>query len=419
MVCFIQQRLRSRKKTGTALPSLLLIAFVITMLSCHVPIIAQNSGNFLTIDSAVSKALKNNPKVKNFDLKTLASQKLIKTGIDLPSPMIAVEDGMINGDVRDYKITLSQDFAFPWVYVKQLRVHKKESLLAGTEREINMSDFIETVKQAYMKWRIEGARLKILEKQDSMYSKFLASSIKKFESGEIGKLNRLLAESKAWQISSHLKTARIDLEVAEKSLRMLLCTQEPLNMPPGLPEKLHPPFINSPDISRIQPLQYLEQKADLENEKVRKEGWSAAPGFSVGWFTQSIDQLGSYQGWQYGITLPVWFWVPAGRIQAAKIERTMARNDYEWAKTQYGTGLELLMKSLEKQQLVLEFYEKKGLGHADAMIETAEKCYRAGETGYFEYLVSMGEAFDLQLEFINELDHYNNIVLDMTNLIAD
>jgi cobalt-zinc-cadmium resistance protein CzcA len=418
MVCFIQNRLRSRKRQ-VASPPLLLLILVISMMSLINPVMAQKPGNYLTMDSAVSKALRNNPKVKNFDLGKAASRKLIKTGVDLPSPMVSVEDGMINGDVRDYKITLSQDFAFPWVYVKQVQVYKKEVQLAGTEREINQAIFIETVKQAYMKWRIEGARLAILEKQDSMYSRFLAASIKRFESGDVGKLTRLLSESKAWQISSLLKTARIDLEVAEKSLRMTLCTTESFELPPGLPEKLNPPFRNPPDPGMIQPLRYLEQKTELENERVRKEGWSAAPGFSVGWFTQSIDQLGSYQGWQYGLTLPIWFWVPAGRIQAAKIARTMARNEYEWAKTQYGTGLELLMKSLEKQQIVMKYYEKTGLDHADAMIETAEKCYQSGETGYFEYLVSMGEAFDLRLGFLRELELYNKIVLDMTNLIAD
>jgi cobalt-zinc-cadmium resistance protein CzcA len=332
---------------------------------------------------------------------------------------VLLEDGLINSDVNDYKITLSQEIAFPWVYVKQAEVQKQQTRLLETDRNIKLSNFVEDVKRAYMSWRMNSERLRILQKQDTIFKNFLSASKQFYETGNINRMAWLLAGSRATRVECNLKEAAIETGMSEKELRTILCSVEQFQVSPGMPEKLVPPIATSVNPNQISNIQWLSHNYHLQELKVGKENWSAAPSLNFGWFTQSIDQLGNYTGWQYGISIPVWFWVPAGRIQSAKISRTIALNEYEWGKKSFANSLEQLQLSLEKQKINLDYYEKSALSQAMALIETAEKSYQTGEIDYFEYIISMGEAFSIQLEYIRELEKYNNVVIDMTNLIAD
>jgi cobalt-zinc-cadmium resistance protein CzcA len=74
---------------------------------------------------------------------------------------------------------------------------------------------------------------------------------------------------------------------------------------------------------------------------------------------------------------------------------------------------------MEKQQLTLAYYERSALKQSALLIESAEKSYQSGEIDYFEYILSLGEAFTLQLEYLGELLSFNQTVIDIDNLIGD
>jgi cobalt-zinc-cadmium resistance protein CzcA len=416
--CYLQQHFKRKKMVPNKTVLVILMIFSTSAFSLRVTA-QESTSQELTMKRATEIAILNNPQVKNIDLRVQSAKKLIKSAIDIPSPTLLVEDGMINSSLSDYKITLAQEIAFPVVYVKQAKVQKLETRLTSTGAEMEMTAFISEVKTKYMNWWTSVARRRILEQQDSIYINFFAASRKQFEAGSINQLTLLLTESKAFKVQNQLKEAQILERISEDDLRLILCTAEPFEAPSGIPGRLLQPSLPVVNPELNPNVRYLSENADLQKAILGKESWSAAPSFSVGWFTQSIDQLGNYNGFQYGLSIPLWFWVPMGRIQSAKINCEIAANDYDFGKKRFTNMLDRLRKLLEKQTLSLGYYEKTALKQSALMIETAEKSYKAGEIDYFQYIISLGEAFSLQVDYLSELENYNKTVIDITNLMGE
>ena len=417
--CYLKQYFNRKRFIPEKITTLLLV--LIPGLLWMAPGVVSGQGTItgLTMDRAVEIALKNNPQIKNFGLEVQTARKLIKSAVDIPSPTILLEDGKINSAMHDYKVTISQEIAFPVVYVKQAMVQTRETRLAETGANLKLSDFVAAVKQKYMNWWTDIARLRILEQQDSIYGNFLSASQKQFESGSINRLTWLLTESKAFRVQNQLKEARISGRISEDDLRLILYTNDTIAAPPGIPVKLNPHVTAEFQVDLNPNVRHLSENVDLQRLKVKKESWSAAPSFTIGWFTQSIDDVANYTGFQYGLSIPLWLWVPAGRIQAAKINRDIAVNNYEFGKKRFTGEVERLFRQMEKQQLTLEYYERSALKQSALLIESAEKSYQSGEIDYFEYILSLGEAFTLQLEYLGELSSFNQTVIDIDNLIGD
>ncbi|HPS49804.1 MAG TPA: CusA/CzcA family heavy metal efflux RND transporter [Bacteroidales bacterium] len=407
----------SRLKRTKALPAAPAILLMIVALPLAVE--AQVTPRELTMEQAVESALKNNPRVKNFNLEVQAQKKLIQSAVDIQSPVILVEDGEINSDLRDYKITISQEIAFPMVYVEQAAVQKRKTRLTGDLAALKTREFIAEVRLKFSGWNNLAAQLRILKKQDSVFADFISASKKQYESGSINRLTWLMAESRALRVKNQLKSLQSDFLIAEAELKHLLCLEDPLVPPATRPERLTTvmkPGLNSENSIYLH---YLDLQVDYQKANLRKESWSAAPAFNIGWFTQSIDQMGDYTGFQYGLSIPVWFWVPAGKIQSAKINREIALNEREIGKRQLALELDRLSKSLDQHRSNLDYYEQAALNQSEGMIESAEKSYHAGEIDYFDYVISLGEAFSIQYDYITELGAYNQTVIEINRLIGE
>ena len=280
-----------------------------------------------------------------------------------------------------------------------------------------IDDFVSEVKKQYMQWWTAVAKLRILQRQDSIYSRFNVAVQKQMESGEISRLAGLMTGSKAFRVQNQLKDALSNVRMAEEELKLLLFTDSAFTAPSGSPQKMILPAGGGKDPDLNPHVKILSDHAGLKQSILQTESWKAVPSLSFGWFTQSIDMIGNYTGFQYGISIPIWFWVPAGRIQAARVERDMANNEYEYGRRDFINHIAQLHRLLEKQRNNLEYYERSGLKQSDLMIETAEKSYRAGEIDYFEYILSLSEAFSLSVEYLDELARYNETVIDISNLI--
>lgn len=377
---------------------------------------SQSDGTTFTMEQAIGLALKNNPKVRSFELEALARKKLIKSAVDLQSPTLLVEDGQINSEYDDYKITINQEIDFPMAYVERAAAGRQEYQAALLVAKVKTNDFIAEVRRKYNDWAVLSARMNILSRQDSLFSGFLEASGKQFQAGGIGQLTYLMTESRAYKIKNQMMTAQIEYEIAEKELKSIMYFTGSIRPVTGFPERLDAPPVTGDSVSPGLHALYLEKQAELQRTNLRKEAWSAVPSFNLGWFTQSIDDIASYTGFQYGISIPVWFWVPAGRIQAARINRDIAMNDLETGRMEFAVEVGRLSKMLLRDGYNLDYFEKSALRQADKLLEIAAKSYRAGEIDYFEYVISMGEAFQIQLDYLSALGVYNQTVIALKRL---
>ncbi len=157
------------------------------------------------------------------------------------------------------------------------------------------------------------------------------------------------------------------------------------------------------------------------------------PEFTVGYFNQSIigyqrlDAAGTeryfgggsrFQGVQAGVAVPLWRRPQKARVQAARLQEQVAQAGYERYRAELAGQLdELLLRRTEQQQR-LAYFESTALPQATVITRLSTIAYKAGETGYSEYLLNLERARRLRLDYLDALLQHNQTVIELEYLLG-
>jgi cobalt-zinc-cadmium resistance protein CzcA len=227
----------------------------------------------------------------------------------------------------------------------------------------------------------------------------------------------MMAENRRARIRSRLLQAEADRDVRENELIVMIHYEGRVVLPRAVPEKLSPDT-SAYNAEQSMPGGALDARIRYSQATLRAESWKLVPSFSIGWFTQSLDREKPFTGWQYGISLPVWFWAPAGRIQAAKTERAIAVNDRENTLHHLDSRYFSLITEYKSAARQLAGYEPDGLERYATMMADAGKRFSSGTIDLYEYLFITGEAFEIQLEYLEALHKHNLLVIQIRQLLG-
>jgi cobalt-zinc-cadmium resistance protein CzcA len=171
-------------------------------------------------------------------------------------------------------------------------------------------------------------------------------------------------------------------------------------------------------------LQTAQQQIAVNNKQIDVERAKGSPEFSLGYFNQSIigyqnvDGAEKYygggkrfQGVQAGVNIPVFNRAVASRVKAAKAETAVAASNYELLQHNLQAQYKQAAQEYEKDRQSLDYYEKTALPNAQLILQQGDKAFRAGEISYIEYLQALKTGSELQLNYLGQLNQYNQSVL--------
>lgn len=69
------------------------------------------------------------------------------------------------------------------------------------------------------------------------------------------------------------------------------------------------------------------------------------------------------------------------------------------------------LSEIHKNQTMLDFYESTGLRQADQIIKAASIAYSSGEIGFAELSQFLTQAIDIQKNYLDILNQYNQSVI--------
>ena len=369
----------------------------------------------LTLQQAIDTALKNNPQIKSATLEVEQQNVLRKTAFDLPKTNISVVNGQSNSEIKDTYIGVTQDIYFPTVYIQQSKVQKQNILLSEKNLAVTQSELIRNVKSAYYQLSFGMEKLKLLTYQDSIYKKFSDVAELKYKTGETSNLEKLSAQSKYQEVQIYKKQTEADIKIYQQELQKLLNTQQTLVIASVAKQSLS---VNT-DTSAVKQnplLAYYNQKILLSNSQLSLEKNKFLPDFSVGYFSQSIDAVKGFQGVQFGIGIPIFFWGQQGRVQSAKIQTQIAQSDYENYQNNLKAIFNQQLQEYQKFSDLLNYYESTGLKQADEILKASQFAYTKGEIGYVEYIQNLTQAISIKSEYLNSLNQFNQTVININYL---
>lgn len=397
---------------------------------------AYSQTKSITLKQAISSALQQNKAISGAQLNINLQEELRKGAFELPKTDVGLLYGQYNSLVKnDNNFTVSQTLPFPTLFsansaLGNERVKASEYKMASTKNEL-----VYQVKSVYTHLQYLYAKEKLLNEQDSIYKGFLKSASMKYKTGEGTLLEKVTAETQLKEVQNLLEQNRLDIAIYQSQLQYLVNSKEELILEDQyLKEKSIPLEADSSLIHGNPELAYLKQQVVVAAKQRKVEQAKALPDITVGYFNQSLSGFqtvnGSevyfgndkrFQGFQLGLSIPLFYKAYASKAKAASINKEIAGNELtlrqQQFKSQYQQSLNEYLKNKERYA----YFKDSAGSNAALILKNSRLAYQNGEIGYSEYLLNLKQAnsiFEGRLMALLQLNQSINQIEFLTGKIS-
>ncbi|MGO4912531.1 CusA/CzcA family heavy metal efflux RND transporter [Leeuwenhoekiella sp. W20_SRS_FM14] len=305
---------------------------------------------------------------------------------------------------------VSQTFLFPTVYFAQAKVNKANYNLVATRAELTKIELERSLANSYYTLHYVNEKFQLYKNLDSIYKNFAYAAKRRFELGESNYLEKISAQAKQKEVETLLKQVREELKAAEINLQRVVQVDTLQLNTPKL-EQLTP-ALDAQSMATANA--YYDSKISLAEAQRKFSTQQLLPDLTVNYFQGSNDGLNkNLIGYQFGIKIPLFFSGAASQIKTAKIAAEAAQQEAANYKILLQSRKTELRSQLNKFAESLAYYEQEGNALADELEKTAITSYKNGEINFFQYIQILQQAYDIKLAYLESLNSYNQVVIQL------
>ncbi|MEP7110944.1 MAG: CusA/CzcA family heavy metal efflux RND transporter [Ferruginibacter sp.] len=402
----------SSKKIAIMKPALAIMAGISLLALPNNLTAQQQVSKRISINEAIALA-KNNLQyeVNNQQIKKGKTQ--IKTATPfLKAGVFAENEDLRPGDKKGIlKIGISQVIAWPGLYKVQKNLFNERLKYYEVNTAAIDVEIKKEVRTVYFQlWYLQDKQL-LFQRLDSIYKSLNESARLKVKTGDSPGLDSIAATIRMKELQALLKQVGNDLQIQQQSLMQLLNTNETL-FPLPLPLKKIP-MAGSADEPVHPVLALQKQNVSTANAGIAVSKNENKPEFSGRFFSQRLwGAKDPFTGFSVTVAFPL-FGAGAYRnlVKTAEAEAMLQQKQYEYGSQLFRSSQMQVKLEAERNNSLLSFYETSGLNQAELIIKAASLAYRAGEisfTGLSQYLA---QAIDIQRNYLEVLNTYNQSVI--------
>ena len=369
------------------------------------------------LEELIALAKENNAGLKAADLNRQQSEALTGTAFDFDKTGVYYsydQNNLTLGGLPLNVLGVQQDFLFPTVYFAKKKVNKVNELLQSSSYAIQEKSLVREVASAYYNYQYVREKEAIYGRLDSLYQKFAYMAQRRFELGETNYLEKLTASSKQRQLKITAEQTKQDVNIAYNELASKVQIPNEIDIPLLPLDKIE---INEININETAELVYTQNTIDLANTKRQLETQQLLPEISMEYFQGTNSNInGNLYGYQAGIKIPLLFSGNSARIKAAKIEEEIAIEQSKEYSLQLNARYTALKAEYQKYVEALAYYETQGMELSNEILRTADGSFKNGEIDFFQYIISVENAYEIQLERLDNLNQYNQTVIKLNYL---
>ncbi|QXP77442.1 MULTISPECIES: CusA/CzcA family heavy metal efflux RND transporter [Winogradskyella] len=379
----------------------------------------SNAQSPLTVEQTLDLTIENNASLKASNLKIEKSNASVGSAFSFDKTALYYnyDESNLASNNKPLKVfKIAQDFKFPTVYFADKKVNKALVNLEESRYNIQLQKVKKKVYSSYYQLQYAKQRAKTYRFLDSLYKDFAQKSARRFELGETNYLETITAESKQKQIQTLYKQALQDIEFSKEQLKAIAQVNTITIIDQDL-EKLE---LNSPSLDDNSGLSYYENAENYQNTLYKSEKQSLLPDLSFEYFQGTNDQLNAnLRGYQFGLKIPLLFFGNSSKIKASKIAKEIITEQKQDYKIQLNSEYKSLLTTQNKYEEAISYYEKQGKRLKDEIIKTANRTFKEGEIDFFQYIQSLETATDIELTYLDNLNAYNQTVININHLILN
>ncbi len=396
---------------------------VVTMLLCVLCLCAIQSraqtGNAparISFDDAYIRALSGNLQLRSSDIAIQRGRVLAGTALALPKTgLFAENEDLRPSDDRGVlKIGVSQSMEWPGVYSARRRLLAEQSKSLTYNRQVRVLEVRRTLQSAYYTLWYQQSRQQLWLRLDSLYSTLASAAVLRVRTGESAGLDSIAAQAKSSEIRVQLSQTKAEMQVQQSILQTVLNTDSVF-----LPEKTRLARVdvpvNLPNVSGHPSLLLQRQSIAIADADLKVTQRSLLPDFSGRVFSQRLYGLSDpYTGFSVSVGIPL-FGLNSYRakIRAASLEREYQQSILTYETRALSASVQQSLQLLEKDRQMVDYYESTGLAQAEAIIKAANLSYQAGEISFAELSSFLTQAIDIQRNYLDVLNQYNQSAISL------
>ncbi len=365
-----------------------------------------------TLQTLIPLAIENNAGLNANQLEISRTDALIDNAFSFNKTLLYYEHDENNLAINEIPLNvigIQQDFMFPTVYFAEKRVNKNTYRLATNSYEIRKKALERSVTAAYYEYQYAKKKETIYKQLDSLYAEFSDKAARRFELGATTYLEKITAQSKRRQITLQFEKAQKDVEIAYKSLMRYIQVEEPLKI--AVEPATKAPLRNIA-VSESPELDYYNNRISLARATSAFEKQKLLPDISFNYFQGTNSELNNnLYGYQLGLKIPLFFSGQSSRIKAAKIASDIATKESEEYNIKLHARLQELLDELAKFERALVYFKEEGVELSAEILKTANGSFKNGEIDFYQYILSLENAYQVQLDYLENLNKYNQVVI--------
>lgn len=391
-------------------------AFYIVMSLSIFMMHAQDKKN-LGLEEIYQMASENNTGLKASSLKVDRADASVNDAFtfDKTSLYYEYDENNIAYNLEPLKVFgIQQEFLFPSRYFAGKKVNLASYEMENSSYEIAQRKLNYKVYSRYYLLQYEYEKEAVLKKLDSFYKTFANAAQRRFETGESNYLEKITAQAKQKQLQTSYRQSQQDVAAALLALREVVQSDTKFGVRKIPLIKLE---LNQMSLDSNPGLNYFNHKIELVEARRNVQSQSLLPDITLNYFQGSNSGLNeSLHGYLIGLKIPILFTGHAAKIKASKIAEEIVVNQESDYKIRLKSKESDLLTRLRKYNEALQYYEEEGSQLSKEIFKTARISYDSGEINFFQYVQSIENALEIVLDYLNNLNDYNQVVLEINYL---
>jgi len=388
----------------------------ILMLLLSLPAFAQQSPQ--SLEELKTLAIENNASLKagQLEIEKAAKQKATSWDLDKTEVFYSYDENNLAINEEPLQVFgIKQNLAFPTVYTSRKKMFNALQQLQQTRYNIYKHQLFFDLEQAYNQFLYAHEITAVYQYLDSLFSNFANAANRRFELGESNYLEKITAQAKQKKITILLQQSMYDVEIAKTTLDQLVQSETALK--PEIITLEKKVFLET-SVSSHPVQQWHKQNLELTNAATKVERQQLLPELSLEYFQGTNAGLNRQLiGYQLGVKIPLWFPADKAKIQASKIQESIAYEESRQNQFELQGRQQRFEDEVKKYAQMLDYFENEGLVLAKAIENTAGKSYQNGEIDFFQYIQSLENVMEIQLSFLETLFLYNREALKQHYLL--
>jgi len=371
----------------------------------------------LNLEGLMSLSLENNKGIQAGSLMVDQAEILKGTAFEFDKTNMYYQYDENNLAINNQPIRVfgvQQQFEFPTVYGAKNRLQKSNYELQKSSFEIKKKQLFQSLSITYYEYQTLQQKAKLYSTLDSVYSKFAHAANRRFELGETNYLEKVTATAKQRQITNTYSKIQQQLLTTYGQLVSLVQSDDTLQIVDEKPEKLT--VLNSQGMLETES-SFLNNRQELSNAQKSLEENRLLPDLNLEYFQGTNSGLGtSLYGIQLGVRIPIFFFGHSSKVKSSKIQTQITAMENTEITVAMNQRYKTLMAQLEQQTKELSYYEDEGGQLSDQILKAASGNFQNGEIDFFQYIQSLENAYDIQLNYLDVLNQYNQTVIAINYL---